>query len=839
MSRTTTTFAYVLRQLRTAASLSQEELAERAGVSLRGVSDLERGVRRTPHLSTVRMLADALQLNPTDRQALLAAARPRGLLETEPATSGTYAPLPLPLTALIGREQELADLLALVGHGDGRLVTLTGPGGTGKTRLALEVGAQLQGEFNDGIIFADLAPLRDAHLVLPTIAGAFGIRERPGQRLMDTLSTFLAPKHLLLITDNCEQVLGAAPDIAALLASCTRLAVLATSREALRVRGERTFPLLPLSLPSTDQRASVEELAAVPAVALFLERATVNQPNFALTTENAVAVADICRRLDGLPLAIELAAAWINILPPAALRGRLEQRLLLLTGGSRDLPSRQRTMRDAIAWSYDLLPGQEQTLFRRLAVFAGGWTLEAIEAVANLEGTSNVLAGLETLLSASLIQSEERSNGDLRFAMLETVREFALDQLREEADQGLATEQAHAGYFLSLAEEAYVELIGAQQRTWLARLDAEDANIWAALNWGLEHGLAEFTMRLARALWRYWSARGRLIEGRSWLERALSLPGAAEAPVSVRADAHNALGNLLGDSAEFMQARRHYQRALTLRRELGDSDGIAGALNNLGIVATWLGDYDGALALHKESLDLRQDRRDAFDMAMSHSNVGDVLLAQGDFTGAQQYQEEGLRLRELIHDAVGSAYSVYNLGEIARLRGDTAAAGRHLADSLDRFVALGERLGIAYAECSLGDLASQEGDTTRAAQLLECALRTRTEMGDKRGVIECLEALAMAAIRSGQDRAGIRLLGAAWAEREALSCPVPPSTLNHQDRALAEARTRLGAPTVDAFHADGRLLAPEKALMLAYEIVDHLNTGKGDGAGGEIGHSHP
>src|SRR5215217_8185092 len=830
MSSAITSFADLLRQLRTAAALSQEELAERAGVSLRGISDLERGVRRAPHLSTVRVLADALSLGPVERQSLLAAARPGTAPETADASPCSYAPLPLPLTSLLGREREVTTLVSLLQAGDIRLVTLTGAGGSGKTRLALEVAALLQGTFADGVVFVDLAPLRDTEFVLPTIASVLGVRERLGQPLLEPLSRFLAPKLLLLLLDNCEQVLGAAPQIAALVAACPRLSILATSRAALRVRGEREVPLLPLPLPVSERRSSIAELADVPSVALFLQRAAANQPTFTLSTENAVAVAATCRRLDGLPLAIELAAAWVRVLPPAALLDRLEQRLLLLTGGSRDLPGRQRTMRDTIAWSYDLLPPQEQTLFRRLAVFVGGWTLDATEEVANLVGTSNVLAGLETLLSASLIQSEERFHGERRFTMLEAVREFALGRLREDDDQGLATEHAYVGYFHSLAEEAYVELVGAQQCTWLARLDAEDANIRAALLWDLEHGLAESAVRMARALWRYWSARGRLIEGRSWLERALSLPGVAQTPVSVRADAHNALGNLLGDSAEYTPARQHYQQALTLRRELADSDGIAGALNNLGIVAAWLGDYDGALALHKESLDLRQARRDAFDMAMSHSNVGDVLLAQGDFTGAQKYQEEGLRLRGLIHDAVGSAYSVYNLGEIARLRGDTAAAARYLADSLDRFAALGEKIGIAYAECSLGDLASQEGVTARAAQLLECALRTRTEMGDKRGVIECLEALAMAAIRSGEDQAGIRLLAAAAAEREALSCPVPPSTENQHDRALGGGRTRLGAPAVDALHAEGRLLAPDQARMLAHEIVDHLNARTGAAA---------
>jgi non-specific serine/threonine protein kinase len=473
-----------------------------------------------------------------------------------------------------------------------------------------------------------------------------------------------------------------------------------------------------------------------------------------------------------------------------------------------------------------LLGPDEQTLFRRLGVFAGGWTLETAAAVTHIEGNLDVFEGLASLVDKSLVQWHD-TGAEPRFGILETVREFALDRLREEDSQGLAIEQAHADYFLSLAEEACAGLVGAQQRIWLARLDAEDANIRAALVWNFGHGSTESAMRFARTLWRYWSARGRLVEGRSWLERALALPGVGEAPLTVRADAHNALGNLLGDSAEYTQARQHYEEALTLRRTLADSDGIAGALNNLGIVAAWLGDYDGALALHRESLELRQARHDSFGMALSLSNLGDVLLAQGDFSGAQKYQEESLRLRELIHDATGSAYSVYNLGEIARFRGDTAQAARYLTDSLHRFEALGEKLGIAYVECSLGDLASREGDTARAAQLLERALRTRTEMGDKRGVIECFEALALAAIRSDEVQAGARLLGAAWAERETLACPAPPLTQNEHDRALAGGRMRLGAAAVDALHEEGQRLAPKQALRLAYEIVDRLDSGTG------------
>ncbi len=730
---------------------------------------------------------------------------------------------PTSLTPFLGRELEVTTIVNLLQAPSIRLLTLTGPGGIGKTRLALQVGERLASSFKDGAVFVDLAPLRDPALVLTAVATAFGLREVAGRPLEEIVTEFLRERQVLIVLDNFEHLLEAAPVISDLVAAGREVKALVTSRAPLRLQGEHEYSVPSLRLPGAAERNNLAALAANEAVALFVNRAQAVQHGFELTNENASAIREICTRLDGLPLAIELAAARVRLMPPAALLVRLERRMPLLTGGPRDAPARQRTLRDAIKWSYDLLAPDERTLFRRLGVFAGGWTLETAAAVTRFEGNLDVFEGLASLVDKSLVQWHD-TGAEPRFAILETVREFALDQLREEDNQGLAMEQAHAGYFLSLAEEACVGLVGAQQRTWLARLDAEDANIRAALVWNFEHGSTESAVRFARTLWRYWSARGRLVEGRSWLERALALPDVAEAPLTVRADAHNALGNLLGDSGEYTQARQHYEEALTLRRQLADSEGIAGALNNLGIVAAWLGDYDGALALHKESLELRQARDDPFGMALSLSNLGDVLLAQGDFNGAQDYQEEALRLRELVHDASGTAYSVYNLGEIARFRGDTAQAAHYLTDSLHRFEALGEKIGIAYAECSLGDLASREGDTARAALLLERALRTRTEMGDKRGVIECFEALAMAAIRSDEVRAGARLLGAAWAERETLACPAPPLTQNEHDRALAGARTRLGAAAVDALHAEGRRLAPEQAFMLAYEIVDHLNS---------------
>jgi predicted ATPase len=424
----------------------------------------------------------------------------------------------------------LSDLLT---QDDVRLVTLTGVGGTGKTRLALQVAADLLDRFDDGAFFVDLAPLADPAFVLPTIAATLGIREAGDRSLRGSLIAYLTGKHLLLILDNFEHLLAASSVVADLLAACADLKVLATSRAPLHVRAEREFPVPPLALPDPTQLPVLNRLAEVAAVTLFVQRAQAAKPDFALTAENAAAVAALCVRLDGLPLAIELAAARIKLLPPLSLLARLERRLPVLTGGPRDLPARQRTLRDTIVWSHDLLSPEEQTLFRRQAVFAGGSTLEATEAVANPDGDLDVFAVLAALVDHSLLRQSEGADGEPRFVMLETIREYGLERLAERDDHVIR--ERHAHYFLALAERLRPQIDTREGKTVLARLDAEHPNLRAALTWAIEHTDADTGVRFGAALWKFWYVRGDLREASAWLERVFALPGTS--PPGARAEA--------------------------------------------------------------------------------------------------------------------------------------------------------------------------------------------------------------------------------------------------------------------------------------------------------------
>ena len=513
MSTAATPFGALLRKYRLAAGLTQEALAERAGLSVRNIQNLEHGTNQ-PLRGTMSRLAVALALGPDEQHSFLAAASvtPR---QRPPAGAAAQLPepfahtLPVSPTALLGREGEVAAVVALLQREDVRLLTLVGPGGVGKTRLAMQVGCVLQEHYADGVVFVDLAPLDDASLVLPTIAGALGVVAQGQQPPQVTLASYLHAKHMLLLVDNVEQVAAAAPEVAALRAACPGLRVLATSRALLGVQGEHAYAVPPLAVPDPRRLPPHDQLSQVAAIALFVQRARAHTPGFTLSPANAAAVAEICARLDGLPLAIELAAARVRVLPPRALLARLDHPLQVLTGGASDLPARQQTLRRTIGWSYDLLSPAEQTLFRRLAVFADGCALEAVEAVCRpwpnkaaddpLTAT-DMLDTLDALLAGSLLGMEEQADGAPRFRLLTTIREYGLEQV-EATGETAALRRRHALYYLALAREAEPCLVSAEQSVWLDRLDREIDNLRAALSWCVERGKIGDDAALDEGLW--------------------------------------------------------------------------------------------------------------------------------------------------------------------------------------------------------------------------------------------------------------------------------------------------------------------------------------------------
>ena len=728
-----------------------------------------------------------------------------------PISSGVWGngppAMPAPPTALVGRERELAEVMALLEREDVRLLTLTGPGGVGKTRLALQLVADLAADHADGAAFVDLAPVREPGLVVPAVARALGVREVPGRPLGETLADGLRGRHLLLVLDNLEQVVAAGPEVAALVAACPRLTVLATSRAPLRVRGEHEYPLPPLALPVPGGPASAAGLADNPAVTLFVERARAVAPGFALTEANAPAVAEICARLDGLPLAIELAAARVKVLSPQALLARLTNRLRLLTGGARDLPDRQRTMREAVAWSHGLLTEAEQALFRRLAVFAGGFGLEAAQAVGGSGGgeggergeganpsplvlpsppersdtpsSPSVLDVLTSLVDQSLVRWQEGPGGEDRFGMLETLREYALERLAH-SGEGETVGRAHAGFFLALAERASPELVGAGQAVWLDRLEADHGNLRAALEWGLGREPA-VAARLGAALWRFWGVRGHLSEGRRWLERIVAVGGEGAAP-AVLAEVLHGAGSLALSQADDGRAAELFERALALRRVAGDAPGTANTLRRLGALALRRGDPERAERLLTESLALY----------CAAANGRGIALVQG------------------------------NLGMLARARGDHDRAAVLLAEGLAFFRAAGDREYAAYRLTALGDLALTRGDLARAAACFGEGLALLRELGDRHGTVDGLAGVAAVAAACGRWQPAARLRGAAEGLREALgAAPSPPARAEHE-RAVADLRARLGEAAFAEAWTMGRALAIDQAAAEAVTLADEL-----------------
>ncbi|MBL7202256.1 MAG: tetratricopeptide repeat protein [Anaerolineae bacterium] len=740
------------------------------------------------HYETLRRtLASELDTPPERETAELRAQIAAGALVPPGPPALRNWPVRAQLSSFVGREGEMAQIAAHLGSPDVRLLTLLGPGGIGKTRLALQAAEQEAFAFRDGACWVPFEAVASPQLIASAVAAALHLPLAGPADPLAQLCDWLREKEMLLVLDNCERCGEAAPLVADLAGACPQLRILATSREPLYVRGEQRFPVPPLPLPDLARlppgAGAVSALSHIPAVALFCDRARAIRPGFALTAENGAAVAEICVRLDGLPLPIELAAARIRSLSPQAMLARLTSRLGLLADGPRDLPPRQRTLRGTLDWSYDLLTLAEQTLFGELAVFSGGCTAEAVEAVctsgASLsEGGSDPqpsTAGrtlrelLGSLLDKSLLQLSESAEDGPCYALLETVREYALDRLvargSHEAD---AVRQRHAAHCLHVARAAAPELTGPQQAPWLSRLDREHGNLRAALGWALESGDVELAAGICGALWHFWAVRGHLQEGRRWLQqtRALAARSRAGLPLSLQAMLLNGEGSLAYYQGDGAAARQLYEGGLELSRKAEDRWGMAFALDGLGAQAASGGDYEEAVAYSEQSLGISREIDDSWLSGITLLNLGEIARVQGDCVRALRCYEEGLSLLRERGDQLFSAIALHDLGQMAQDQGQHDRARAIHAESLSLSRDLSSRRGIAMCLEKLADIAQVQARPARAARLLGAADALRRADGTPRGAIDHLDyERVLVGARSGLTEAEF---AAAWEEGRAM-----------------------------------------------------------------------
>jgi predicted ATPase/DNA-binding CsgD family transcriptional regulator len=740
--------------------------------------------------------------------------------------------LPVQLTSFVGRERELEEIKRLVSTY--RLATLTGPGGVGKTSLALHAARDLYRTFPDGAQFIALSAIHDPTLIIPTIAQTLGLAESPDQLLFDGLKAFLRDRQMLLLLDNFEQVISAAPLLTELLAACAELKLLVTSREALHVRGEHELPLLPLELSSLDlmpDQLSFETLSQYPSIALFVERAQASLPDFQVTADNALVVAQVCARLDGLPLAIELAAARIKLLPPQAMLARLQESSLgLLTGGARDAPERQQALRNTVQWSYDLLNTDEQRTFRWLSVFVGGCTLEAASTVINTSHhvlSSIVLDNITSLINKSLVRQAE-NNGEARLVMLETIREFGLERLTQENELE-TVQRAHAHYYLSRAEETESHLSGREQKAWLRRLADEQDNLRAALRWGFEHHEAGFVLQLTGALWQYWNLRVQLSEGRRWLEEALTVASKVKVDKALLAKALCAAANLIRQQYDFDWARALCEESVALYRALGDREGLLTALHQLSRILNWQGDDESLRALLPEIFALAEELPDVPIKAQVYAysaGMGPLGISPGNVA---RYLAESERIYRALDSPAGLGFTLLGQASLSSAQGDEVGAqalreeAEHLAAVVEdrhvRATLLSERILSAW----------QSGDYASARGYLEQALAASGEVDPSTGQRRLYPrqpnlffwVLAAVLHRQGLSVWAARVYGLA----DKLATTSKPLRMGGMFQKLAvagraEVHARLGDQAFGRAFAEGRTMTVEDLLAIPHPPAD-------------------
>jgi predicted ATPase/transcriptional regulator with XRE-family HTH domain len=792
--------ADLLYRYRSAAKLSQESLAEKAGLSTRTISDIETGFAKSPRLVTILLIAEALSLDEAPRARLREAARKAPARSKAPAKDGATVALPL-MAPLVGRDADAAAAGALLVDTNVRLLTLYGAAGVGKTSLAIRIAWDRRDAFADGAVFAELAGVVNPAQVPESIAQVLGVRDDTSGDVREAVVTRLRNRRILLVLDNLEHLTPIAAWLGELLEACPDVTMLATSRERLHLRAERVYTVKPL-----DASASTE---------LFVARARAVQPEFTATDANRAALSTIVARLEGLPLAIELAAPQLRLLPPKALAARLDRRLPLLEQGAVDLPARQQTMRNAIAWSYDLLGAGEQRLFRQLSELRAGGSLDAARTIAAVESENAFLLQVAALVEKSLLSLEEDPDGEPRIAMLEMLREFAAERLTE--DERSEAKRRHAEYFLDFGEVAKVEL-NRSQELWLRRLTRERPNFLAALTWFDEANDAERGLRLAFALSRFWWLRGHLTEGRTWLLRFLDTAGPSISS-HLRARSLRALVVLVSAMGQFDEALSPCEDAVALQRQIGDDEGLAASLSSLGIIMQFRDDLARSKEAHEESLAIRRRIGDEPGVASSLSNLASIAFTHGDLGEAGRFAEESVAIYRRLNHTSGMTHALTKLGLVALEQKNYDLAERLFQECLELQRRLANDGGAFYSIGNLAAVAQKRGEYATAIRRFREALELLEVVPNKAAIAAVLEALAGAMNATGDSRRAARILGAANALRSAIGAPLLPRERHDYDETIAAIRAALEPGEFDTEWRLGALMTIERALDEAMEAA--------------------